>query len=217
MVIFALYLKNEIAFENVYLHGLVNDEKGQKMSKSKGNVLSPIDLSDQFGTDALRMSLVVGNTPGNDLALSKDKIKAYSKFSNKMWNATRFVLEQIHGTDVTAEIELDQEDSASMDELNNLVKEITQEMEEYKFYIVSEKLYHYFWHTFADVIIERSKTKITESNSDSAKKLLYVQLVTLLKVLHPFMPFVTEELWSLIPRVTNEANLLMIEPWPESV
>ena len=144
MVIFALYLKNEIAFENVYLHGLVNDEKGQKMSKSKGNVLSPIDLSDQFGTDALRMSLVVGNTPGNDLALSKDKIKAYSKFSNKMWNATRFVLEQIHGTDVTAEIELDQEDSASMDELNNLVKEITQEMEEYKFYIVSEKLYHYF-------------------------------------------------------------------------
>ncbi|MDB4984296.1 MAG: hypothetical protein JWM20_475 [Patescibacteria group bacterium] len=218
MVIFALYLKNEIAFETVYLHGLVNDEKGQKMSKSKGNVLSPIDLSDQFGTDALRMALVVGNTPGNDLALSKDKIKAYSKFANKMWNATRFVLENIHGMDLSAPIEFDQEDQISIDELKTLIKEITQEMEEYKFYIVSEKLYHAFWDTFAGTILERCKVKITEDrNAKSAKWTLYIYLTTLVKALHPFMPFITEELWSIIPQMTEDKKLLMIESWPESV
>ncbi len=111
----------------------------------------------------------------------------------------------------------DEEDQASHHELMALIKEITKEMEDDKFYLVSEKLYHYFWHTFADVIIERSKKKIAEGqNADSAKALLYTQLTTLLKALHPFMPFVTEELWSLIPSATKGQKLLMIESWPAS-
>ncbi|MFA6076836.1 MAG: valine--tRNA ligase [Candidatus Paceibacterota bacterium] len=222
MVIFALYLRNEVAFRNVYLHGLVNDEKGEKMSKSKGNVVNPIELVDIFGTDALRMALVVGNTPGTDLSLSRDRVKGYKNFANKIWNATRFVLDNTKNFTVSETPKYDEEDNKSDEELKTLMEEITKEMDEYKFYIVSEKLYHYFWHTFADIIIERSKKKILASpvgsgprenkNADSAKTLLYTQLNMLLKALHPFTPFVTEEIWSMMP-ATNK-NLLMVEKWP---
>ena len=211
MVIFALYLRNEVAFKNVYLHGLVNDEKGEKMSKSKGNVVNPIELIDLFGTDALRMALVIGNTPGTDLALSRDRIKGYGKFANKLWNIQRFVLENTSGYDTSASFT--EEDQKSFDELSALLKEITKEMEEFKFYIVAEKLYHYSWHEFADIIIERCKKNITEeNNADSAKKLLAEILPILLKTLHPFMPYVTEELWSLLPQQSD--RMLMVEKWP---
>ncbi|MFA6300785.1 MAG: valine--tRNA ligase [Candidatus Paceibacterota bacterium] len=213
MVIFALYLREEIAFKNVYLHGLVNDEKGEKMSKSKGNVVNPIELIDVFGADALRMALVVGNTPGTDLSLSRDRIKGYKNFTNKIWNATRFVLQNTEGFEVKDNPDYDEEDKKSNEELQKLINEITKEMDEYKFYIVSEKLYHYFWHIFADIIIERSKKKISENNNaDSAKALLYTHLVTLLKVLHPFVPFVTEEIWSILPEKNKKH--LMVEKWP---
>jgi valyl-tRNA synthetase len=211
MVIFALYLRNEVAFKNVYLHGLVNDEKGEKMSKSKGNVVNPIELIDLFGTDALRMALVIGNTPGTDLALSRDRIKGYGKFANKLWNIQRFVVENTEGYNNS--ISYTEEDQKSFDELNVLIKEITKEMEEFKFYLVAEKLYHYTWHEFADIIIERCKKNILEeNNADSAKKLLAEILPILLKTLHPFMPYVTEELWSLLPE--KSSRMLMVEKWP---
>ena len=211
MVIFALYLRNETAFSNVYLHGLVNDEKGEKMSKSKGNVVNPIELIDLFGTDALRMALVVGNTPGTDLALSRDRIKGYGKFANKLWNIQRFVLENTSGYDTS--VSYSEEDQKSFDDLQTFLKEITKEMEEFKFYLVAEKLYHYSWHEFADIIIERCKKNIVENNNaDSAKKLLAEILPILLKTLHPFMPFVTEELWSLLPQ--KSSRMLMVETWP---
>ena len=211
MVIFALYLRGETAFKNVYLHGLVNDEKGEKMSKSKGNVVNPIELIDLFGTDALRMALVVGNTPGTDLALSRDRIKGYGKFANKLWNIQRFVHENTAGYDTNASFT--DEDQKSFDDLNALVTEITKEMEEFKFYLVAEKLYHYTWHEFADIIIERCKKNIAENNNaDSAKKLLASILPILLKTLHPFMPYVTEELWSLLPE--KSSRMLMVEKWP---
>ena len=181
MIMLGLYVTGEIPFKTIYLHGLVLDAKGQKMSKSKGNVIDPLILMDKYGTDAFRMGMIVGNTPGTSLALREDKIKAYKHFANKIWNASRFVLEQIKNLDLNKLSDFDEEDKKSDEELKNLIKEITKEMDEYKFYLVAEKLYHYFWHTFADIIIERSKKKILENkNSDSAKTLLYTHLINLL-------------------------------------
>ncbi len=187
------------------------------MSKSKGNVVNPLTLTDKYGTDALRMALIVGNTPGTDLALQEEKVKAYKNFANKIWNATRFVLDNTKDFTLPENPTYDEEDAKSDAELKALIAEITKEMDEYKFYIVAEKIYHYFWHTFADIIIERSKKKIIESettkaNVDGTKALLVNQLRTLVTALHPFMPFVTEEIWSMLP---NTKNLLMIERWPE--
>ncbi len=215
MILMSKFLLGEIPFKTVYLHGVVRDKTGRKFSKSLKNGVEPEEIIAKYGTDALRMAMVVGVGPGNDINFDENKIKAYSKFANKIWNAARFVLENIHDLNMNEPIDLDSEDQASMDELNALVKEITGEMEEYKMYLVSEKLYHYFWHTFADVLIERSKKKISEG-SVSAKWLLYLQLTTLLKTLHPFMPFVTEEIWGMIPTTGFDAEkkLLIIESWP---
>jgi valyl-tRNA synthetase len=214
MILMSTYLLNDIPFKTVYFHGLVRDEKGRKMSKSLGNIVDPITLIDKHGTDALRMAMIVGVGPGNDSNLGEDKIKAYSKFANKLWNITRFVLENTQEIDRENLPAFDAEDQQTADELDALLKEITGEMNEYKFYLVAEKLYHYSWHTFADVIIERSKTKITENrNSDSAQRILVEILPKLLRALHPFMPFVTEELWSLIPE-GQKGRMLMVETWP---
>jgi len=200
-------LINEIPFKTVYLHGILRDAKGQKFSKSLNNGVDPIEIINEYGADALRMSMIVGIGPGADSKFDIQKVKAYGKFSNKIWNAARFVLDNTKDFKISENTVYDEEDKKSDEELNALMKEITKEMDEYKFYIVAEKLYHYFWHTFADVIIERSKKK----NTDSSKTLLYNQLVTLLKALHPFIPFVTEEIWSMMP---DSKNLLIIEKWP---
>ncbi|MDQ5922888.1 MAG: valyl-tRNA synthetase, partial [Patescibacteria group bacterium] len=213
MILMTKYAINTIPFHTVYLHGTVRDAQGRKMSKSLGNGIDPIVIAEKFGADAGRMALIVGTAPGTDSRISEDKIKGYKNFANKIWNATRFVLEQTKDWDTTQEVKLDEEDRKSEEELTALLKEITKEMDEYKFYIVGEKLYHYFWHIFADVIIERSKNKIkNNTNGDSAKKLLFSQLTTLIKALHPFMPFVTEEIWSILPQ--KDKNLLLVEQWP---
>ena len=208
MVIFALYLRNEVPFENVYLHGLVNDEKGEKMSKSKGNVVNPIELIDIYGVDALRIALVVGNTPGTDLALSRDRIKGYKNFANKIWNITRFVLENTENTHLVEGLLSENPDTKSnelMVEFKKIVEDITSDMENYRFHLAAEKIYQYVWHRFADEIIEESKT-----NEESKKVLLQIWK-DCLKILHPFMPFVTEEIWSMLP---GNKNLLMVEKWP---
>jgi valyl-tRNA synthetase len=219
MIMLGLYVTGEIPFKTIYMHGMVLDAKGQKMSKSKGNVINPLTLTEKYGTDAFRIGMVVGNTPGTSLSLSEDKIRGYKNFANKIWNATRFVLDNTKDLNTQASPVYDEEDKKSDEELKALMQEITKEMDEYKFYIVAEKLYHYFWHTFADVIIERSKKKILENkNADSAKALLSTHLTTLLKALHPFIPFVTEEIWSMMPARSSggpdKKNLLLIEKWP---
>lgn len=212
MVLMSEYTLGEVPFKNVFLHGTVRDSKGRKMSKSLGNGIDPLEIADKFGADAGRMALVTGTAPGTDSKISEEKIKGYKNFANKIWNATRFVLENTKDLDLEKIPDYDEEDHKSDEELKALIEEITKEMEEYKFYLVSEKLYHYFWHTFADIIIERSKKKILENkNATSAKMLLFTHLVTLLRALHPFIPFVTEEIWSMMP---NKKNILMIEQWP---
>ncbi len=215
MILMSKYLLGDIPFKTVYLHGLVRDEKGRKMSKSLGNIVNPLTLTDKYGTDALRMAMIVGVGPGSDSNLGEEKIKAYQKFANKLWNITRFILENTASLDKSLPTALDDEDTATLAELDALIAEITQEMEEFKFYIVAEKLYHYVWHTFADIVIERCKTKMAEGSdpksATSAKQLLLLVLPKILTTLHPFMPFVTEELWSL---TSQKKSLLIVEKWP---
>ena len=217
MVIFSLYLKNEVPFKTVYLHGMVNDKHGKKMSKSKGNVVSPIDISDKYGADALRIGLVVGNTPGSDVALFEDKIKGYKHFCNKIWNASRFVFTNIGDTTLdTPKPELTPRDEEILAGLNEHIVSVTGHLENHRFHLASEELYHYFWNTFADIIIEEMKPRLAGEDGGSKQAAQYVILTilgTCITLLHPFIPFVTEELWSLLPK--KDKGLLIIEPWPK--
>ena len=204
MVIFGLYLTGEVPFKDIYMHGMVLDAKGQKMSKSKGNVLSPIDLADEYGMDALRMALIVGNAPGNDIPLSVDKVKAYKKFVNKLWNIARFVLEN---TDESMDGEVDLTNK-HIENFKNIKNYISKNIESYQLHLASESLYQYVWHEYADVVLEEIKKDLTDEN----KKVLRYLFKQILIIAHPFMPFVTEEIWS--DFVDVEVNgLLLVQDW----
>ncbi|MBI2065692.1 MAG: valine--tRNA ligase [Candidatus Zambryskibacteria bacterium] len=196
MVIFGLYLSGKAPFNTVYLHGLVNDSQGKKMSKSKGNVVDPLALTKKYGTDALRMTLVVGNTPGTDLSLREDKIKGYKNFANKLWNIARYAISQEKLGEIDAKLK---------EEFDALTKDVTNDMDNYRFYLAAEKIYAYVWHRFADEIIEESKKNKTLLPTT------YYLLQGCLKLLHPFMPFITEEIWQEL----DKDNLLIIESWPD--
>lgn len=219
MILMSTYLLGEIPFKTVYLHGMVQNKEGKKMSKSSGDAIDPLDISEKFGADALRLSLIIGNGPGNDIRVSEEKIRAYRKFSNKIWNASRFVLENANtkyfGEDNIPVIT--KKNKKELDDLNEMVIDVTKDIEEYRFYIAGEKLYHYFWHNFADVIIERNKSVLIDENSSdeelaSASYTLYKILTTSLKVLHPFVPFITETIWQNIP--VKKDDILMVAKWP---
>ena len=217
MLMLGLYRTNKVPFKDVYLHGLVRDAKGRKMSKSKDNVISPLEISEQFGTDALRMGLVVGNTPGTDLNLDPQKVGAYKKFANKLWNITRFTLEATEDFDGKTPEPLTSEDAAMLERLDALAEEITTHMENYQFHLASEKIYHYIWHEFADRIIEESKPILSGTNIEvkrSRQYVLYRALTISLKLLHPFMPFVTEAIWQSLPERDNK--LLLVAKWPSA-
>ncbi|MBP6931490.1 MAG: valine--tRNA ligase [Candidatus Pacebacteria bacterium] len=215
MVLMSQYLLNEVPFDTVYFHGIVRDSKGKKFSKSANNGIDPIDVINEYGTDALRMALVVGVGPGNDTKFDMQKVKAYKHFANKLWNIARFTLSSTEGVvcDPKFDAYTDSEKTL-IEERDNLISEITKEMDEYKFYLVGEKLYAYAWTRFADVIIEESKP-ILNGKDENAKmasaQFLLNTLEKITTVLHPFMPFVTEELWSIIHKDTG---LLMVEKWP---
>ncbi len=214
MLMFGLYRTGTLPFTTVYLHGIVTAKDGQKMSKSRGNVISPLELSDKYGTDALRMGLTIGNTPGTTTALYEDKIKAYKLFANKLWNITRFVLENIEDmpTDRVTDTE---SDAARREELRSVTHEVTQDIENYRFYMAGEKLYHYVWGTFADTIIEESKPllKGEDMHARASRQALLVDILrTSVSLLHPFMPFITEAVWKHLPG--NDGTLLLVSPWP---
>jgi len=212
MIMFGIYLSGKIPFKHVYFHGMVNDPENRKMSKSKGNVVSPIDMASKFGTDALRMALVIGNPAGGSIPLSDDKMKAYKNFANKLWNIARFVLENGSAPENTVYTE---GDASLMEELDAMVADVTKDIAAYRFYMAGEKLYHYIWDRFAAEILEESK-QILKGDDVGAKvsrqKALHEVLATSLRLLHPFMPFVTEEIWSSLPE--KETELLMVAPWP---
>jgi len=222
MLMFGVYRTGKLPFTTIYLHGLVTAKDGKKMSKSKGNVISPLELSDKYGTDALRMGLIIGNTPGTSTALYEDKIKAYKLFANKLWNISRFIFENTSEPE-KKEPGLVDIDAQRLMELNNVITQVTREIEEYRFYLAGENLYHYVWHTFADDILEESKP-ILKGGNEAAKRsrewFLRHALSQSLKLLHPFMPFITEEIWQSLPvrqaRLPHnkDQSLLMVEPWP---
>jgi len=215
MIMLGIYATGEVPFKHVYLHGLVRDKDKQKMSKSKGNVIDPLGVMDIYGTDALRMALVVGNTPGNDLAISEEKIKGYRNFATKIWNASRFVLMNLEDYNSKTKITLSAKDKKTIKDFEKIAKEITKEMDEFKFYVASEKIYHYFWHTFCDKIIEEQKKRLYEGSEKEKAKAQYVLLTILsrsLKLLHPFMPFITEEIYQQLP-VKGKKSCIMIEEW----
>lgn len=214
MILMSKYLLNEIPFKTVYLHGLVRDAQGRKMSKSLGNAMNPLDVIEKFGTDALRMALIIGTGPGNDSKLGDEKLKAYKHFGNKIWNATRFVLEKTADLEADINIEnLNEKDIATYNNWKEKIKDITTDLENYRFYLAGEKLYDYFWKTFADVIIEECKKEIVDNteNKISAQNLLLILLREQIISLHPFMPFITEEIWKEIKN-QNE-DLLLVTKW----
>ena len=216
MILMTTFLLGDIPFKKVYLHGLVRDKDGKKMSKSIGNIVDPIEMIDKFGTDAVRMSLVVGIGPGSDNSLSEEKIKAYKHFANKVWNASKFVLMNLSDDfDYNNKPEIGKINQEYIDELNEIIKKTTDNIDKFMLHLASEDLYHYFWHRFADVIIEESKS--TLYGEDNLKKkesewVLFHILTNSLKLLHPFMPFITEEIWSSIP---NTSKMLLVENWPK--
>ena len=198
MILMSQFLLGEVPFKKVYLHGLVRDQKGRKMSKSLGNIIDPLDMVEKYGADAVRLSLIVGAAPGADIKLDENRIRGYKYFANKVWNITRFVLTQERQGDLMPEL---------VAEFDAVAAEVTKDIEQYRLDLGFDKLYHYVWDRFAAQIIEESKGKPEYSAT------LYYILENSLKLLHPFMPFVTEEIWGSMP---GKKDLLMVESWPKT-
>ncbi|OGZ01591.1 MAG: valine--tRNA ligase [Candidatus Liptonbacteria bacterium RIFCSPLOWO2_01_FULL_56_20] len=251
MVMFGLYRTGKVPFKAVYLHGLVRDKDRQKMSKSKGNVIDPLGVADTYGTDAVRMALVAGNTPGKDTAISEDKIRAYRNFATKVWNIARFIL--MHKPGRAVKPVLSAADRTHIAHAQKVKSQVAKHIEKFEFHLAAEKTYHYIWHTFADKIIEEYKPRLRAAaspeealgvapglvsegagapraqavggrrshrtagseelaaaeNQAAAYHTLETILIECLTMLHPFMPFITEEIFrNLRPR-----SLLMVQPW----
>ncbi len=215
MIMLGLYATKKPPFKYVYLHGLVRDKERQKMSKSKGNVIDPLGVMEIYGTDSLRMALIVGSAPGNDPVISEEKIRGYRNFSTKIWNASRFVMMNIEDYKPLKNQALSPRDKKTLKEFKKKAKEITELMESFEFHQAGEKAYHYFWHVFCDKIIEESKEELASPKTrQSAQYLLLEILSGCLKILHPFMPFITEEIYQKLP-LKNKKKCLMIEEWPK--
>ncbi len=215
MILMSTYNLAEIPFEKVYLHGMVRDEKGRKMSKSLGNGIDPLDMIEKFGADATRLSLVISVGPGSDINLSEDKVKAYRNFGTKVWNAARFLqMSKPDGYEKEkAEESLTEEDKEILKNLEEFKKEITKHYENFEFNLAGEKTYNYLWNTFANEILEDSKDRLKGDNPEE-KKTVYYLLETIffecLKMLHPFMPFVTEAVYQ---KLGLGNKMLMVEEW----
>lgn len=209
MILTSGVLLDSIPFKTVLIHGIVRDSKGQKFSKSLGNGIDPLILADTYGADALRMALIVGAAPGNDVKFDEQRVKGYRNFSTKIWNIARFI--QMNKPPQLEKIDISKR--AEVKELENIKTEVTSNIENFEFHLAAEKLYHYIWHTLADKIIEEEKEKLrngTDAQKSESYELLEYLLSTSLKLLHPFMPFVTEEVWGRLP---GERGLLLVEKW----
>ena len=216
MVFSSLYNLGEVPFKDVYLTGLVKDSQGRKMSKSLGNGIDPIEVIDQYGADALRFALITGNTPGNDSRFYMEKVEANRNFCNKLWNASRFVFmnveENVKNID---EVELQIEDKWIISSLNNVIDEVSTNLNKYEIGIAAEKIYDFTWNVFCDWYIELVKPRLYGDNAklkESAISVLIYTLTNVIKLLHPFMPYITEEIYSYLP---NKNDMLINETWPK--
>ena len=210
----------KIPFHTVLIHGLVRDDKGRKMSKSLGNGIDPLEMAEKFGADALRFNLITGNSPGNDTRFYTEKCEAMRNFANKIWNASRFVMMNltIDRYDLPAADKLEREDKWVLSKLNRLVKEVTENLDSFEIGVASAKVYDFIWNTYCDWYIELTKTRLNGTDEDAkltAQNVLCYVLVTLLKLLHPFMPFITEEIYQALPKCDGAEDILMTAQWPE--
>lgn len=203
MILMSTSLIGQVPFKNVLLHGLVRDAEKQKMSKSKGNVIDPVEVIDKYGTDALRMALIFSTATGNDIPISEDKIRGMKHFSNKLWNMGRFIHDfkpENYSKDIS------EKDQKFIDKTNDLANEVTSMIDAYRLHDAAQALYDFAWHDFADKYIEDAKTRREESQL--ALETVYM---TILKLLHPFMPFITEEIFG---KLSGNTRLLITEKWP---
>jgi len=217
MILMSTFLVGEVPFKNVYLHGMVRDGKGQKMSKSKGNIIDPLDMIQKYGADATRLSLVVGAAPGNDVPLSEDKIRGYKHFANKLWNISRFVLTNTEGKKDIDKTSLSPRDQEILDGFYTVAKEVGDDIEKFGLYLAADKAYHYVWDELAAKILEESKPILNDDDADAKEarqQVLIECLAGSLKLLHPFMPFVTEAVWQRLPEDMKDAEFLMVSKWP---
>ncbi len=213
MILMSTFHLGQVPFKKVLIHGLVRAKDGRKFSKSLNNGIDPIDMIEKYGADALRMGLMVGSAIGSDIKFDETKVKGYKNFANKLWNVTRFILTSCEGATFDPAFDYTEIDKKLSLEQCDFVKEVTAEMEEYKFHLVAEKIYHFIWHNLADIIVEESKIIFADGDEKakaSRKNYLLGTLEGILIILHPFMPFVTEEIWQTMKKET----LLMVEKWP---
>ena len=208
---------HQIPFHTVLIHGLVRDDKGRKMSKSLGNGIDPLEMAEKYGADALRFNLITGNSPGNDTRFYTEKCEAMRNFANKIWNASRFVMMNltIDKCELPAADALAPEDKWVLSKLNTLVKEVTENLDAYEIGVASAKVYDFLWDTYCDWYIELTKTRLQgedEGAKLAAQNVLCFVLTELLKLLHPFMPFITEEIYQALP---HEEQFIMTSRWPE--
>lgn len=230
-IMLSLFLTGKVPYEVIYFHGLVRDKQGKKMSKTTGNILDPLELTKKYGTDALRMALIVGNAPGNDLSLSEEKVKAYRNFANKVWNAARFILTSPNKSEskiiqinpnIRSKnsdnyhsdkfVSLHPDDQWILEETNKVIKQVTSHLNHYRFDLGADNIYQFFWHTFCDQYLE-----MTKKHRDESQRTLLQILAISLKLLHPFMPFLTEKIWQMAKgQEFFKENALIIADWPKA-
>ena len=221
MMMMGLYRTGNVPFEVVHLHSRVVDAKGQKMSKSKSNVMNPIEMVDTYGADALRFALIFGAAPGSDISISDDKVRGMRNFANKLWNIARFITLNLEAPNSKHQIPIYDEtlhkqlknpgDKRIISEMNMLTAGVTKDIERYRFSDAAQKLYDFTWHTLADVYLEKNKDRLKIGDAQAIAVVRHV-FMTILKLLHPFMPFVTEALYQKIPGWDGVP--LIISPWP---
>ena len=202
-------------FKTVFIHGLVRDEKGRKMSKSLGNGIDPLEMAEKYGADALRFNLITGNSPGNDMRFYVEKTEAMRNFCNKIWNASRFVMMNLTIDKVELPEKLELEDKWILSKLNTLIREVTDNMDAFELGVASAKVYDFIWDNYCDWFIELTKSRLTgddEQAKRNAQNVLCYVLIETLKLLHPFMPFITEEIYQALP---HTEEFLMLSKWPE--
>ena len=206
-------------FKTVFIHGLVRDDKGRKMSKSLGNGIDPLEMAEKYGADALRFNLITGNSPGNDTRFYVEKCEAMRNFANKIWNASRFVMMNLTIDHVELPEQLELEDKWVLSKLNTLVKEVTDNMDAFEIGVASAKVYDFIWDTYCDWFIELCKARLTSDDERSkvnAQNVLCYVLIETLKLLHPFMPFITEEIYQALPHTAEDkGEFIMLQKWPE--
>ena len=215
MIFSGLTYTDQVPFDTVLIHGLVRDAQGRKMSKSLGNGIDPLEIIEQYGADALRLTLVIGSTPGNDMRFSDDKVKASRNFANKLWNATRFVMMNLPEDFVPGEpASLTMADRWILSRFNSLVREVTANLDKFELGLAAQKVQDFIWEVYCDWYIEIAKIRLNSEDAgeaDSARKILVHVLSEALKLLHPFMPFITEEIYTALP---GSAPSIMDQAWP---